>query len=86
MALDANTGEELWSFSSGSEGVLNIAAANGVLYTTGWQASKVYALSPLDGSVLWSYALDCSGGELVVAHGLLFVTSCNQVYAFTNQN
>ena len=86
IALDADTGKVLWNFATGSEGVISVAAANGVIYAAGWASSTLFALSPSDGSVIWSYPLNCNGGELAIAHGILFATSCNQIYALTNQN
>jgi outer membrane protein assembly factor BamB len=86
IALDTSTGEIHWNFSSGREGVVAVAAANDIVYATGWLSQTVYALSPLDGETLWSYSLGCNGGDLAIAESTLFVTSCDEIYAFINQN
>jgi len=81
-ALDAVTGDVLWTFSTGAEGLTGVAVANGVVYLTGWASSTVYALDADEGEVLWSSPLEQRGGDLAVADGVLFVVAGNLVYAF----
>jgi serine/threonine protein kinase len=82
--LDTNTGEILWSFSTNAEGVLEIAIANDVVYLSAWGDYTLYALDLHDGHRLWSFSLPCSGGDIAIAKGALYIQACNSIYALEN--
>src|SRR5580700_9924033 len=54
-ALEAATGNKLWSFLTGGQVFSSPAVANGVVYI-GSEDGKVYALKAATGTKLWSYA------------------------------
>ena len=54
-ALDASTGDELWSYTTGGPVESSPAVVNGVVYV-GSQDHNLYALNARTGAKLWSYA------------------------------
>ena len=53
-ALNAATGDKLWSFSTPGDVYSSPALANGVVYV-GSEGGNVYALNATTGAKLWSY-------------------------------
>jgi outer membrane protein assembly factor BamB len=79
-ALDAQTGNELWQFPTGS-GVLSppAIASNGILYQATTSGS-IYALNVTNGAELWSYQLEASVvASPVLDNGCLFLIDTNGV-------
>jgi outer membrane protein assembly factor BamB len=83
-ALDAVTGDQLWSYTTGDEVLSSPAVANGVVYI-GSTDGNVYALDAATGAKLWSYP---TGGvwdaSPAVVNGAVYIgaTSSSSVYAF----
>jgi outer membrane protein assembly factor BamB len=76
-AIDAGTGQKIWS--SGTSEYYGAVGANNVLYVPLWRIGNLLALSPEDGSVIWSERLQGQlAGALAVAHGRLYVTTYEQ--------
>ena len=81
--LDAPTGAELWSFTTGGVIQSSPAVADGVLYI-GSEDNHVYALNATTGLPLWSF----TAGFVVdfppaVVNGVLYIGSLDgNVYAF----
>jgi len=63
MALDAATGTTIWSNAIADQneefGGSPVLSGNGILYFMGY-GDKVYAVSSLDGALLWQYQLNTS--------------------------
>jgi outer membrane protein assembly factor BamB len=58
LAIDARTGETIWSFQA--QGATQVALAGGLVVAV--TASSVHALSPVDGSAVWTTPLGGSPG------------------------
>lgn len=85
-ALNADSGERLWDFDTGSEGVYVPSIANGFVYFCGWLSRTVYALNATNGQKNWSYSLAGRGGNTAVSDGRLYVASQDGIiYAFGNK-
>jgi len=71
-ALDASTGEKIWSCSDAAFGS-SPAVVDGIVYVC--SSGSVYALDALDGSELWNYPLGgvASKGTPVVYEGVVYV-------------
>jgi glucose dehydrogenase len=74
-ALNAATGDKLWSFLTGGEVFSSPAVADGVVYV-GSNDQNVYALNAATGAELWSYT---TGYDVVsspaVANGVVYIGS-----------
>jgi outer membrane protein assembly factor BamB len=82
VALAANTGELLWSFTTGS-GASSPAVANGVVYF-GSGYSGVYAVDARTGTQLWKYFVpDHVFSSPIVANGMVYVGGFYGFYAFS---
>src|SRR5437764_15088157 len=82
-ALDAQTGDEYWSYATGGRIDSSPAVAEGVIYV-GSHDHMVYALSAQTGEKLWSYT---TGGRInsspTVADRIVYVGSNDHnLYAF----
>ena len=90
-ALNATTGDKLWSFATGTVVSSSAAVANGVVYnssTPSRGSNQLYALNTSTGAKLWSFAIPPNLKSPVVANGALYVTgsdfaSSNHLYAFS---
>lgn len=80
-ALNALSGQELWSFPGGS---FNSAppVANGIVYINNF-GDEIYALDAYSGRKIWSYTTSVSEGDMmVVANNVLYVSTTNDhIYA-----
>jgi WD40 repeat protein/DNA-binding CsgD family transcriptional regulator len=83
VALDAQTGETLWTFEQNNRGLWDVAAANGVVYALGY-ARTLYAFDATSGEMLWQQALrgGRGGSGLAIADGVLYVLAGDMLYAF----
>ena len=81
-ALNAKTGVELWSYTTGNGVGSSPAVANGVVYI-GSDDNNVYALNAKTGAKLWSYTTgDYVLSSPAVANGVVYVGSNDgNVYA-----
>lgn len=74
-ALNANTGDQLWSYYTGGDQTSSPAVANGVVYVGGGD-NTLYALNASTGAKLWSYT---AGDEVqsspAVANGVVYIGS-----------
>jgi eukaryotic-like serine/threonine-protein kinase len=77
-ALDAKTGQFLWSYATGAT-VSTPVVADGVVYA-GSQDDKLYALDAQTGHLLWMYATGGPVPTAAVKGGVVYVAS-DQVYA-----
>ena len=79
-ALDASTGEKLWSSRTQTGGAVFSppAVANGLVYVVGGQ-SIVSALNASTGALVWSYFTEGGGGfsAPAVANGVVYVGTSN---------
>jgi outer membrane protein assembly factor BamB len=82
-ALNATTGAEKWTFTTGDSVSSSPAVANGVVYI-GSDDGNVYALNATTGAQLWTFT---TGGDVqsspAVANGVVYADSYDgNVYAF----
>ncbi len=73
-AFNAETGKQLWSFSTGTACDFTPVVANGVVYA-GSEDGKLYALDATTGAVLWSYgnvAPTCGHASPIVSDGTVY--------------
>lgn len=82
LALEASSGAQLWHFQMEDIGAYTPIVANGVVYVTGWQSKKLYALDARTGGLLWDSYLGQSG-VLILASGTLYLGGRYTVPAFT---
>jgi outer membrane protein assembly factor BamB len=82
-ALNAATGAELWSYTTGYDVVSSPAVANGVVYV-GSVDDNLYALNASSGDLQWSYTTGNSVySSPAVANGVVYVGSADgNLYAF----
>ncbi len=81
-ALNAQTGDEKWSFSTGDMVITRPVIADGMVYVGSWDG-KLYALNSANGGLVWSFA---TGGKVdsspAVADGIVYVGSHDgKIYA-----
>ncbi|MFC4358636.1 PQQ-binding-like beta-propeller repeat protein [Halobium salinum] len=78
-ALDATTGRERWRFDPGTPRWFDVRVGRSRLYAI--SLSRLYALDPADGSVVWS-AGDATGssGGLAVGRGAVFAGQAPTAY------
>ena len=86
-ALDAATGQTLWSTQLLDESFFNVppVTSDGILYVHGKSfGGVVYAVDEHNGDLLWeARTFDGSEGTVTVANGIVYdAESCAQVYAF----
>jgi outer membrane protein assembly factor BamB len=86
-AVNANTGEQIWSFAAKDLVVSSPMYADGVIYV-GSRDGNVYALDALTGKQKWAFA---TGGNVpgcpTVANGLVYVGSYDKkMYAINASN
>jgi outer membrane protein assembly factor BamB len=90
--LDVQTGDEIWSFSTGSTVVSSPAVAAGKVYI-GSGDRNIYCINADDGTPLWSY--NCGENEAVKARGEVreqvngsptIIEDLNMVVFFANAN
>jgi outer membrane protein assembly factor BamB len=83
FALGATSGDILWQFSTGGEGVRGPAATPGAVYVTGWENPKIFALDRMSGAVLWSADLPRQPtGDPIVAYGLLYIPMGDVIFVY----
>ncbi len=76
-ALNASTGDKLWSYRTGNEVFSSPAVANGVVYV-GSHDRNMYALNASTGAKLWSYtAAKRFDSSPAVANGVVYVGGGN---------
>ena len=82
-ALDAHSGANLWSYTSGSYVFSSPAVANGVVYV-GSADDNLYALKASTGTLLWGYTTGhYVNSSPTVANGAVYVGSYDgKLYAF----
>ncbi|XP_043694423.1 polyvinylalcohol dehydrogenase-like [Telopea speciosissima] len=77
VAMEANTGEVLWSTANPSNATANgpVTVANGVLFAgSTTQKGNIYALSAEKGKILWSYETGATVyGGILVSNGCIYV-------------
>jgi outer membrane protein assembly factor BamB len=74
-ALNASTGDFLWSFATGNSVTSSPAVANGVVYV-GSTDDNVYALNAATGAELWSYTTgNAVTSSPAVANGAVYIGS-----------
>jgi outer membrane protein assembly factor BamB len=73
FALDASTGQKLWSYGAGDGVAPSVAVANGMVYVGSFD-SNVYALNASTGALVWIYAADgVIQSSPAVANGVVYV-------------
>ena len=84
FALDASTGQKLWSYGAGDGVAPSVAVANGMVYV-GSLDSNVYALNASTGALVWIYAADgVIQSSPAVANGVVYVgTQLTNTFAGT---
>jgi outer membrane protein assembly factor BamB len=89
-ALNAENGDEIWNFTTGTVISVPVVSNNVVYLKTGfWEKGdtfvrdNVYALNSNNGAVLWNNTLgEFDGGSLTVVNGVVYVGSLdNTLYA-----
>ncbi len=81
-ALDAQTGEVVWSYATGGAVISSPAVANGVVYVGSFN-DNIYALSAATGAVLWSYQTGTRvESSPAVSNGIVYVGSSDTIYTF----
>jgi outer membrane protein assembly factor BamB len=82
-ALNASTGELLWSYPTGGGiAFFSPAVANGVVYVGSYSDDAVYALKASTGELLWSYVTGTVESSPAVANGVVSVGSySDRLYA-----
>ena len=83
-ALDASTGELVWSFSAGMGAESSPAVVDGVVYLTGVNAA--YALDESTGELVWSYdteRLPARDFPAVLADGAYYFSPDDYIYALS---
>jgi outer membrane protein assembly factor BamB len=80
FALNASTGELLWSYPTFGPPEYSPAVVDGVVYFGGYQGD-VYALDARSGALLWSYTSPGFTWGLTVAHGAVYYDSGSTVSA-----
>lgn len=86
--LDANTGNNKWSYHAGSYEIRSSpAVAQGLVYFIDHNLDglngKIYCLNANSGTIVWSYMTGSPGGfsSPAVANGIVFVGAGNWFYA-----
>ena len=81
-ALDASTGDLIWSYETGDRVNSSPAVSGGVVYV-GSEDNRVYALDASTGDLIWSYETgDWVNSSPAVSGGVVYVgSSDNHVYA-----
>jgi hypothetical protein len=82
-ALNASSGVQIWSYTTGGYVQSSPAVAGGIVYV-GSEDKNMYALNATTGECIWYYA---TGGSIdsspAIADGIVFVGSADkQIYAF----
>ena len=80
-ALDAASGNPLWSYEIDEEWPAELAAADGMVYV-GTHDGKVYALDAVSGRLLWLYGTGAWTYAPAVADGVVYSTH-NSVHALS---
>ncbi|HXY88520.1 MAG TPA: PQQ-binding-like beta-propeller repeat protein [Candidatus Acidoferrales bacterium] len=84
-ALNASTGEKMWSYMSGGFVESCPAVANGIVYIGSWD-HNVYALNAKTGVKAWSYETGNVVLSPTVANGIVYVGSMDHnVYALNEK-
>ena len=60
-ALDASTGDLIWSYETGDDGVFSSPAVSGGVVYVGSRDNRVYALDASTGDLIWSYGTGACG-------------------------
>ncbi len=81
-ALDAASGNPLWSYEIDEEWPAELAAADGMVYV-GTHDGKVYALDAVSGRLLWLYGTGAWTYAPAVADGVVYVSTHNSVHALS---
>ena len=79
--LDANTGELIWSYTTGNNVWSSPAISNGKVYI-GSQDNKIYCLDADTGQLIWTYTTgDGVSSSPAISNGKVYVGSCdNKIY------
>ena len=78
VALDKNTGEQVWYYKTRGSVRNNMALEEGLLFVSD-VTSVLYALNPVDGSLVWSYKFrkdgmhPCNSQGVCYSDGMLYV-------------
>ena len=83
FAVDAATGQELWSLDQDSHSAFSVSAADEQLFFVGTASHRVYALDQVTGVVRWSVDVGPDWAYLGVIRGL--AVSGDTVYASAEQ-
>ncbi len=81
IAIEANSGDEVWTVDTTHDIETSPAVANGLVYTD--EGDEVIAVDADDGDVEWRTGTNIIGGEdIVVADGVCYVTSTFGITAY----
>ena len=81
IALDAVTGQHIWSYPFASPADSSPAIANGIVYLAPSQDS-LYAIDAATGTLVWKTAAVGWGGSPTVANGVVYQGNPSLLYAF----
>jgi outer membrane protein assembly factor BamB len=83
-ALDARSGEKVWSYTTGIVGT-SPAVANGMIYIGSWDYN-LYGLNAHSGAKVWSRRLNAVYSSPAVANGVVYVGSADgKLYALNGR-
>ncbi len=82
VALNAGTGAQVWSFSTGASVNSSPAVANGIVYASS-EDGYVYALNANTGAQVWRYSMGANHqiSSPAVANGVVYVSGNDTLFA-----
>jgi outer membrane protein assembly factor BamB len=79
-ALDAQTGETIWTYETGSSGGSAPTVADGIVYV-GSLTKGVFALNATNGALIWNYPSSIWDSSFALAGGILYACNSAGIHA-----